>query len=86
MREFPVEVTTALPGLTESEVDSLRAAEAELAASGGLLRLWRPAGEKRGVGIWQAADENDLRAAVLGSLPSTTAIAVTALDPNDPNR
>ncbi|WP_394617907.1 muconolactone Delta-isomerase family protein [Lentzea sp. JNUCC 0626] len=95
MTEFLVEITTAFPDLTESEVDTLRAAEAaraaELAASGALVRLWRPAGEKRSVGIWQATDEDDLRTTVLGSLPFRpymTAIAVTALDPhpNDPGR
>jgi muconolactone D-isomerase len=93
MNEFLVEITTVVPeGTPDEEVDRRRAAEAvrarELAAAGQLVRLWRPVGERRSVGIWRAADEEELRATVLGSLPLwpwMTAV-VTALEPhpNDP--
>ncbi|MFJ8624798.1 muconolactone Delta-isomerase family protein [Kitasatospora sp. NPDC093550] len=93
MQEFLVEITTAIPeGTAEEEVDRRRAAEAvrarELAATGRLARLWRPVGERRSIGVWRAADEAELRAEVLGSLPLwpwMTAV-VTPLEPhpNDP--
>ncbi|MGW7442159.1 muconolactone Delta-isomerase family protein [Kitasatospora sp. NPDC054795] len=93
MKEFLVEITTAVPeGTAEEEVDRRRAAEAvrarELAATGHLARLWRPVGERRSLGVWRAADEAQLRAEVLGSLPLwpwMTAV-VTPLEPhpNDP--
>ncbi|MFD5432158.1 muconolactone Delta-isomerase family protein [Kitasatospora sp. NPDC127067] len=93
MKEFLVEITTAVPeGTAEEEVDRRRAAEAvrarELAATGHLARLWRPVGERRSLGVWRAADEAQLRAEVLGSLPMwpwMTAV-VTPLEPhpNDP--
>ncbi|MER7584817.1 muconolactone Delta-isomerase family protein [Kitasatospora sp. NPDC097691] len=93
MQEFLVEITTAIPeGTAEEEVSRRRAAEAvrarELAATGRLARLWRPVGERRSIGVWRAADEAELRAEVLGSLPLwpwMTAV-VTPLEPhpNDP--
>ncbi|MFJ6770574.1 muconolactone Delta-isomerase family protein [Kitasatospora sp. NPDC091257] len=93
MKEFLVEITTAVPeGTAEEEVDRRRAAEAvrarELAGTGHLARLWRPVGERRSLGVWRAADEAQLRAEVLGSLPMwpwMTAV-VTPLEPhpNDP--
>ena len=94
MREFIVEITTTLTGLSESEVDALRAAEAvrakELVTSGNLVRLWRPIGEMRSIGLWRAADEADLHAHVLGTLPLAPwmTFAVTAVQPhpNDPGR
>ncbi|MET9630216.1 muconolactone Delta-isomerase family protein [Lentzea sp. NPDC006480] len=95
MREFIVEITTTIPGGTsQSEVDSLRALEAvrakELAANGNLVRLWRPIGEMRSIGLWQADDEDDLHANVLGTLPLSPwmAFQVTAVQPhpNDPGR
>jgi muconolactone D-isomerase len=95
MREFIVEITTTIPdGTSQSEVDSLRALEAvrakELAASGNLVRLWRPIGEMRSIGLWQADDEDDLHANVLGTLPLSPWMAfhVTAVQPhpNDPGR
>jgi muconolactone D-isomerase len=79
MREFLVEITTAIPdGTPKEEVDRRRAAEAvrarELAAAGHLGRLWRPVGE--------------LRSKVLASLPLSAwmTFTVTALEPhpNDP--
>jgi muconolactone D-isomerase len=93
MREFLVEITTAVPeGTSQDEVDRRRAAEAvrarELAASGNLARLWRPVGELRSLGIWRAADEEELQEKVLGTLPLRPwmALTVTALEPhpNDP--
>ncbi|MER5406263.1 muconolactone Delta-isomerase family protein [Streptomyces sp. NPDC002769] len=95
MREFLVEITTTIPeGTSQDEVDRRRAAEAvrarELAATGHLARLWRPVGELRSLGIWRAADEDELHVKVLGTLPlrSWMTLNVTALEshPNDPGR
>ncbi|MFI6582889.1 muconolactone Delta-isomerase family protein [Embleya sp. NPDC050493] len=95
MREFLVEITTTIPeGTGQDEVDRRRAAEAarahELAVSGNLARLWRPVGELRSIGIWRAANEDELQEKVLGTLPLRPwmTIAVTPLDshPNDPGR
>ena len=95
MEEFLVEITTTIPeGTDPAEVDRRRAAEAvrsrELAASGNLVRLWRPVGELRSIGVWRAADEAELHEKVLGTLPlrSWMTLAVTALvsHPNDPGK
>jgi muconolactone D-isomerase len=95
MREFLVRITTTIPeGTSQDEVDRRRAAEAvrarELAATGNLMRLWRPVGELRSIGIWRAADEDELREKVLGTLPLSLWMSfdVTALEshPNDPGR
>ncbi|MEU6264877.1 muconolactone Delta-isomerase family protein [Saccharopolyspora shandongensis] len=95
MKEFLVELTTTVPeGTDPAEVDRRRAAEAvragELTATGHLVRLWRPVGELRSIGVWRAVDEGELYAEVLGTLPLwpwMTAV-VTALKPhpNDPGR
>jgi muconolactone D-isomerase len=95
MREFLVEITTTVPeGTAQEEVDRRRAAEAvrarELAAAGRLVRLWRPVGEMRSIGVWRAADEEELYEKVLGTLPLRPwmRFAVTPLEshPNDPGR
>lgn len=95
MQEFLVEITTNVPeGTAQQEVDRRRAAEAvramELAASGNLVRLWRPVGEVRSFGLWRAADEDELREKVLGTLPlrSWMTLDVVALEshPNDPGK
>jgi muconolactone D-isomerase len=95
MQEFLVEITTTIPdGTDPAEVDSRRAAEAvrakELAATGNLVRLWRPVGELRSIGLWRAADEADLHANVLGTLPlrAWMSFTVTAVrsHPNDPGK
>ncbi|MFD8423074.1 muconolactone Delta-isomerase family protein [Streptomyces sp. NPDC059668] len=95
MREFLVEITTTIPeGTGQDEIDRRRAAEAvragELAATGRLARLWRPVGELRSLGIWRAADEDELHEKVLGTLPLRPwmTLHVTALEshPNDPGR
>ncbi|GAB2719128.1 muconolactone Delta-isomerase family protein [Arthrobacter bambusae] len=95
MHEFLVEITTSVPeGTRPDEVDRRRAAEAararELAAAGRLVRLWRPVGELRSIGIWRAADEAELHEKVLGTLPLRPwmTVTVTALEshPNDPGR
>lgn len=95
MREFLVEITTTIPeGTSQDEVDRRRAAEAvharELAGTGHLARLWRPVGELRSIGVWRAADEEELYGKVLGSLPLRPwmTFAVTPLEahPNDPGR
>jgi muconolactone D-isomerase len=93
MKEFIVEITTTIPdGTSQGEVDERRAAEAirakELAATGNLVRLWRPVGELRSIGVWRAEDEADLREHVLGTLPLRPwmNLTVTAVrpHPNDP--
>ncbi|MET9498772.1 muconolactone Delta-isomerase family protein [Streptomyces sp. NPDC006552] len=95
MREFLAEITTAVPeGTSQDEVDRRRAAEAvraaELAATGRLVRLWRPVGELRSIGVWRAADERELHEKVLGTLPLRPwmTVRVTPLEPhpNDPGR
>ena len=93
MREFLVEITTTVPeGTDPAEVDRRRAAEAvraaELAAAGNLVRLWRPVGELRSIGVWRAADEAELHEKVLGTLPlrpwMTPKVTPLAPHPNDP--
>lgn len=74
MKEFLVELTTTVPeGTDPAEVDRRRADESararELAAAGHLVRLWRPVGELRSIGLWRAADEGELYGEVLGTLP-----------------
>jgi muconolactone D-isomerase len=74
MREFLVETTTTIPEGTDlAEIDRHRAAEAvrakELAATGNLVRLWRPAGELRSSGLCRAADEAEPHEKVLGTPP-----------------
>ncbi|MCW3820496.1 muconolactone Delta-isomerase family protein [Micromonospora sp. DR5-3] len=95
MKEFLVELTTTVPeGTDPAEVGRRRAAEAvragELAAAGHLVRLWRPVGELRSIGVWRAADEGELHEKVLGTLPlwPWMTSVVTALEPhpNDPGR
>ncbi|WP_145907996.1 muconolactone Delta-isomerase family protein [Kitasatospora viridis] len=93
MHEYLVEITTDVPpDVPAEEVDRRRAAEAvrahELAATGRLARLWRPLGEPRSIGIWRAANEADLRTAVLGTLPMwpwmTATVTPLEPHPNDP--
>ncbi len=95
MREFLVELTTTVPEDTDpAEVDRIRAAESvrarELAAGGHLVRLWRPVGELRSIGLWRAGDEAELREKVLGTLPlwpwMTAAVTPLQSHPNDPGR
>jgi muconolactone D-isomerase len=95
LREFLVEITTTIPeGTDPSQVDARRAAEAlrarELASAGHLVRLWRPVGELRSIGVWRADDEADLHANVLATLPLRPwmSVAVTPLrpHPNDPGQ
>ncbi|MCU1645746.1 MAG: muconolactone delta-isomerase [Nocardia sp.] len=93
MQEFLVEIATTVPaGTAAAEADRRRAAEAaharELAATGHLVRLWRPVGELRSIGVWRAADRAELDEQVLGPLPLRPwmTVKVTALEPhpNDP--
>jgi muconolactone D-isomerase len=95
LKEFLVEITTTVPeGTDTAEVDRRYAAEAvrarELAATGNLVRLWRPVGALRSISLWRAADETDLHEKVLGTLPlrSWMALVVTPLEshPNDPGK
>jgi muconolactone D-isomerase len=91
--EFLVEITTTIPeGTDPAEVARRRAAEAvrskELAATGHLIRLWRPVGELRSIGVWAAEDEEKLHTEVLDTLPLHVWMShvITALEPhpNDP--
>ncbi|WP_329459795.1 muconolactone Delta-isomerase family protein [Streptomyces sp. NBC_01497] len=95
MKEFLVELTANVPeGTDPAEVDRRRAAEAvrakELAAESHLVRLWRPVGELRTIGVWRADDEVELREKVLGSLPlwpwATAVITALQSHPNDPGQ
>jgi muconolactone D-isomerase len=74
MREFLVETTATIPEGTDlAQVDRRRAAEAvrakEVATTGNLVRLWRPVGELRSIGLWRAADEAEPHEKVLGTPP-----------------
>lgn len=93
MNEYLVEIVTTFPdGTDQDEIDRLRAQEAvrakELAATGHLVRLWRPVGELRSIGVWAADNDDELREKVLGTLPlhEYMAFSVTpvAPHPNDP--
>ncbi|MFD5721625.1 muconolactone Delta-isomerase family protein [Streptomyces sp. NPDC127036] len=95
MKEFLVEVTTAIPeGTDPAEVDRRRAAEAararELIAMGHLVRLWRPVGEMRSIALWCAVDEAELYDKVLNTLPlwpwMTGTVTAVESHPNDPGR
>jgi muconolactone delta-isomerase len=90
--EFLTDITTTVPaGTPGEEVERRRSAEAvrarELTAAGNLLRLWRPAGELRSVGLWRAADAAEMER-VLASLPLRPWMTITVTDleahPNDP--
>ena len=87
-------VTKVPEGTSSTKVDELRSAEAEhaadLAKAGHLVRLWRPPlapGEWRSIGLFQAADEAELRQ-ILASLPLHIwmQVTITPLNPhpNDP--
>jgi muconolactone delta-isomerase len=92
--EFLVEMTTRVPaGVTEAEVDEVRAREAahsrELAESGALVRLFRPPlapGEWRTLGLFAAQDEVRLEQ-ILTSMPlrvwRTDQVTPLAPHPND---
>jgi muconolactone D-isomerase len=93
--EFLVEITTTVPeGTDPAEVDRRWAAEAvrarELAATGHLVRLWRPVGALPSIGLWRATDEAELHEKVLGTLPlrEWMTLVVTPLQshPNDPGK
>ncbi|MEU8795363.1 muconolactone Delta-isomerase family protein [Streptomyces sp. NPDC048643] len=95
MKEFLVEVTTAIPeGTDPAEVDRRRAAEAvrarELIATGHLVRLWRPVGETRSIALWRAVDEAELYDKVLNTLPlwpwMTGVVTAVESHPNDPGK
>jgi muconolactone D-isomerase len=93
MQEFLVELTTTVPeGTDPAEVTRRRTAEAvrarELAAAGHLVRLWRPVGALRSIGLWRAADEAELHEEVLGTLPlrpwMTAVVTRVEPHPSDP--
>jgi muconolactone delta-isomerase len=93
--EYLVSMTTRVPdGTPEQAVDDIRAREAahsrDLAASGHLLRLWRPPlqpGEWRTFGLFAAAGDDELEK-VLASMPlriwRTDQVTPLAPHPNDP--
>jgi muconolactone delta-isomerase len=94
--EYLVTMTTLVPeGTPEEQVQEIRGREAararDLAAQGYLLRLWRPPlepGEWRTLGLFAAADEVELEAA-LASMPlrvwRSDQIAPLSAHPNDPS-
>ena len=95
MNEYLVGLITTVPeGTDPAEVDRRRTAEAvragELAAEGHLVRLWRPVGELRSVGLWRATDEAELYERVLGTLPlwpwMTASVTAVQPHPNAPGR
>lgn len=95
MKEFLVGLKTTFPeDMDPAEIQRLRAAEAVraeyLAGEGHLVRLWRPVGELRSIGLWRAADEDRLRSEVLGTLPlfpwMTATVTPVASHPNDPGK
>jgi muconolactone D-isomerase len=93
--EYLVSMTTNVPeGTPEAAVDDIRHREAahssELAAQGHLLRLWRPPlkpGEWRSLGLFAAADEDELES-VLASMPlriwRTDEVTPLSPHPSDP--
>jgi muconolactone delta-isomerase len=93
--EYLVTMTTHVPaGTTEDAVSEIRTREAarsrELVAQGHLHRLWRPPlqpGEWRTLGLFSAADEDELQM-VLASMPlrvwRTDEIVPLSPHPNDP--
>ena len=94
--EYLVTMTTHVPdGTPEQAVQDIRTREAahsrELAAAGGLLRLWRPPlqpGEWRTLGLFAAADGGRLEE-ILASMPlriwRTDEVTPLAPHPNDPD-
>jgi muconolactone delta-isomerase len=94
--EYLVTMTTHVPdGTPEQEVADVRAREAahsaELIAQGNLLRLWRPPlepGEWRTLGLFAAADEDQLEH-VLAGMPlriwRSDQVAPLSPHPNDPD-
>jgi muconolactone D-isomerase len=93
--EYLVTMTTHVPaGTPDSAVEEIRARETArsrvLAAEGHLLRLWRPPlapGEWRSIGLFAAADEDELTT-VLESMPlriwRTDEIVPLSPHPSDP--
>jgi muconolactone delta-isomerase len=95
--EYLVTMTTHVPeGTSDAAVDEMRSREAahsrELATEGHILRLWRPPlqpGEWRSLGLFAAADPDELQAVLL-SMPlrvwRTDEVLPLSPHPNDPNR
>jgi muconolactone D-isomerase len=87
--EHPTDLVTTVPeGTSPATVDALRAAE--LAKADHLVRLWHPPlapGEWRGIGLYRAAHDAELRD-VVASLPLHIWMEVTITPltphPNDP--
>jgi muconolactone delta-isomerase len=80
-------VVTAPAGTPAEEVSVTEAREAErareLTADGHLERLWRLAGEGQSLGLWRAADGDDMQA-IVESLPlfDWMTVQTTALTPH----
>jgi muconolactone delta-isomerase len=91
LAEFLVRIDIDTGDLDSREVDRLRSAEAaraaELTADGRIIALWRVPGEWANYGLWRAADENELNAA-LESLPLRAhmkiRVQLLAPHPSDP--
>jgi muconolactone delta-isomerase len=89
MNEFLVVINIAIPGSTDpAEVDQVRTAQGarvkELAAAGYVLRLWKSAADETTIALCRAADETDLRARALDTLPTHKwhTLEVTELRPH----
>jgi len=66
---FVITVPEGTPGPAVAEAEAREAERArELAAQGHLRRLWTLAGQGRSLGLWQAADADEMQA-ILKSLP-----------------
>ena len=93
--EFLTNMITHVPeGVDEGTVEETKSREAarsaELARQGHLLRLWKPPvvpGEWRTLGLWQAADEQQLTE-IMSTMPlhpwMTVEVTPLALHPSDP--
>jgi len=92
--EFMVHIKNTFPGDGSKELlaqlvkqESERAAV--LAADGVIKKIWRRAGQKSNVGIWEAVDATQLHSAI-SSLPFFQWLEVEiwplAVHPNDPNK
>ena len=87
MPYFLVHAVTCLPHTEESELQTLRIAEAEqadeLQRAGALVALWREAGRLAAYGIWCGDDEDNVRALV-ATLPlyQYMTISVAELHPH----
>jgi muconolactone delta-isomerase len=91
--EFLAVINIVIPGSADpAEVDRVRTAQGarvkELTAAGYVLRLWKRAADGTTIALCRAADETDLRAKALDTLPThewqTLEITELRPHPSDP--